>query len=44
VDLAPSIALWKSVPLQVWVPSLATVVLAIVCVAAALWRFGREEF
>jgi len=44
VDLAPAVALWRPVPIQVWIPTLASAVLAVICVAIALWRFGREEF
>jgi len=44
VDVANGVALWQPVAFPVWVPTLATAVLTVICVLVALWRFGREEF
>jgi ABC-2 type transport system permease protein len=44
INAASPVALWQPIALTIWVPSAATVVLTILCLAVALWRFEREEF
>ena len=41
---AGSIALWRPVPLPLWQPVLASLVLTALFVVVAMWRFEREEF
>ena len=41
---AASIALWKPIAFPVWIPVVSSVVLTVLFVAVALWRFEREEF
>jgi ABC-2 type transport system permease protein len=41
---AASIAVWKPVPMPLWLPVAATAVLTLVAIVVALWRFDREEF
>jgi ABC-2 type transport system permease protein len=43
-DVAVGLAMGVALP-SIWpVPVISTVVLTVVCVGIALWRFGREEF
>ncbi|MBX3145311.1 MAG: ABC transporter permease subunit [Gemmatimonadales bacterium] len=42
-DAATSIALWKPLPFQLWVPMLSTAILIVLFLGVALWAFEREE-
>jgi ABC-2 type transport system permease protein len=44
IEGAASIANWKAYPIPLWVPSVASAVMAAIFVLVALWRFEREEF
>jgi len=41
---AGAIAMWKPVPIPLWVPATMTAVMTVLWVLIALWRFEREEF
>ncbi len=41
---AANIALWRPVPVRLWVAALSCAVLAVTFVVLAMWRFEREEF
>ena len=41
---AASIALWKPVPLPVWIPVVSSGILAVIFLGVAMARFEREEF